>query len=259
MSLPSNSLAKIRFRGYPRDRPVPREHQSRAVSPPLPVPPPEDPVLVIQEWLDEATRKAVQRHPNTMTLATVDAAGRPSARVVLLKKLSVTEGFAVFHTHYGSRKGVELGRSPLAAAVMHWDELGRQVRLEGTAVPSPNEESDEYFATRSWRSQLNAWVSEQSQPLSDPSVLLQRATEKARQMGLPDPLHHGARDLEAPAQRGLGRPPFWGGYRLWFAAVELWMEGSDRFHDRLRYERSLTPLDTHTFQPGPWSSQRLQP
>ena len=215
-------------------------------------------MLVIQEWLDEATRKAAQRHPNAMTLATVDASGLPSARVVLVKTLSVSHGFAVFHTHYGSRKSIEMESNAAAAGVMHWDTMGRQVRLEGAAVRSPKEESDDYFASRSWRSQLNAWVSEQSQPLADPSELLDRARDKARELRLPDPISDGENEPET-GLTPLARPPFWGGYRLWFAAVELWMEGSDRFHDRVRYERSLTPLDAHSFQTGPWTSWRLQP
>ena len=136
--------------------------------------------------------------------------------------------------------------------------MGRQVRLEGAAVRSPQEESDDYFASRSWRSQLNAWVSEQSQPLADPSELLDRARDKARELRLPDPISDGENESET-GLTPLARPPFWGGYRLWFAAVELWMEGSDRFHDRVRYERSLTPLDAHSFQTGPWTSWRLQP
>ena len=237
-----------------------------AVNTSLSAPPPEDPLLVIQEWLDEAINKDVQRHPNAMTLATADPSGQPSARVVLLKDLSVTQGFAVFHTHYGSRKSIELADNTLAAAVMHWDKLGRQLRLEGPTVRSPDEESDVYFATRSLGSQLNAWVSEQSQPLSDPSDLLQRAREKARQLDLPDPVESFTLDSEKSKQElsehfgnSLDRPSFWGGYRLWFTAVELWMEGSDRFHDRIRYTRTLTPLDPHTFRAGPWNSQRLQP
>lgn len=193
-----------------------------------------------------------------MTLATVSASGQPSARVVLLKALSVDEGFAVFHTHYGSRKSIEMTGNAAAAAVMHWDRLGRQVRLEGTAVQSPRQESDDYFATRSWRSQLNAWVSEQSQPLNDPSDLTNRAREKAQEFSLPDPIDPGSGEPD-PAVPALARPPFWGGYRLWFATVELWMEGSDRFHDRVRYERSLAPRDAHSFEAGPWTSRRLQP
>jgi len=221
----------------------------------VPVPPPEDPVRVIREWLDEATREAVQRHPNTMTLATVAASGQPSARVVLLKDLSVADGYVVFHTHYESRKSVELRENNQAAAVIHWDRLGRQVRLEGLVVRSPTAESDEYFATRPWRSQINAWTSEQSRPLGDPDELDDRAREKAQELGLAD--LDDSPENSRPG--GLSRPEFWGGYRLWFAAVELWMEGPDRFHERLRYERSVTSQDEHTFQTGPWSVQRLQP
>ena len=234
----------------------PESFEGSVVSPRLSIPPPEDPVPVIQAWLEEADREAGQRHPNAMTLATVDAAHRPSARVVLLKTLSIHEGFAVFHTHYGSRKGVEIAANASACAVMHWDALGRQVRLEGPAVRSPGEESDAYFSTRSWRSQLNAWVSEQSRPLEDPADLLRRAKDTARARGLPDPMAGSAPQAE-PAP--LARPPFWGGYRLWFAAVELWSEGTDRFHDRVRYERSLAPADAHSFLAGPWKSWRLQP
>ena len=192
-----------------------------------------------------------------MILATAEGSGRPSARVVLLKDLSLTQGYAVFHTHYRSRKSLELDGRAQAAAVMHWDSLGRQIRMEGPAVRCPKGESDAYFATRPWKSRLNAWVSEQSQPLNDPAELMQRARQKARELGLPDP------GSQAPAEEAalaaLTRPAFWGGYRLWFAVVEFWTEGSDRFHDRVRYERTLAPTDAGLFRAGPWSWERLQP
>jgi len=212
----------------------------------------------LSAWLEEATRKAVQRHPNAMTLATVSASGKPSARVVLLKALSVDEGFAVFHTHYGSRKSVEMTGNPAAAAVMHWDTLGRQVRLEGTAVQSPSQESDDYFATRSWRSQLNAWVSEQSQSLNDPSDLLDRARERAQEFNLPDPVDSGSGEPE-PDVPALDRPTFWGGYRLWLDSVELWQQGAARIHDRAEWRRPLEQEGEASFAAGPWTSRRLQP
>jgi pyridoxamine 5'-phosphate oxidase len=132
--------------------------------------------------------------------------------------------------------------------VLYWHELGRQIRFEGVVVRSPATESDAYFATRPWRSQLNAWSSEQSRPLDDPALLEQRAAQIAAE-----------RATAAAATQSLPRPDFWGGYRLWFEAVELWVEGQDRFHERLRYDRRLTRRDEHTFTAGRWQSQRLQP
>ena len=224
---------------------------------PLPPTPPEDPVGLVRDWLAEAVEHSGQRHPNAVSLATADRNGRPSARMVLLKDLSLTHGYAVFHTNYRSRKGAELDNGAHAAAVLHWDRLGRQIRLEGPAVRCPAEESDAYFATRPWQSRLNAWVSDQSRPLKDPAELAERARRKAREFNLPDPA--GAASPAESAAAALGRPPFWGGYRLWFMAVEFWTEGTDRFHDRVRYERTLTPAGDFSFTAGPWGWRRLQP
>ena len=221
------------------------------MTPLLPTPPPEDPLPVATRWLAEATVYA-RRNPNAMALATVDAAGRPSARMVLLKELAPA-GYGVFYTNYGSRKAGELDATGRAAAVLHWDELGRQLRFEGAIVRSPAAESDAYFASRAWRSQLNAWSSQQSRPIDDPEELERRAIAKARELGVTGP-------GESPAPgRSLARPAFWGGYRLWFDAVELWAEGADRFHERLSYHRELGAAQAHEFRPGPWSWQRLQP
>jgi pyridoxamine 5'-phosphate oxidase len=217
----------------------------------LPLPAPDDPLPLVREWLEAAAGE--QRNPDAMALATADRAGRPSVRMVLMRKLSLKRGFAVFYTHYGSRKGVELEHNGWGAGVIYWATLGRQVRFEGPVVRSPESESDTYFATRPWRSQLNAWVSAQSSPLPDPGELEHRARRKAVELGLADD------GDQAPDETRLPRPSFWGGYRLWFRSVELWAEGVARFHDRIRYERALEPRDEFSFAPGPWSSQRLQP
>lgn len=231
--------------------------KDRIVSPPLPPTPPEEPVRLARDWLADAAERAGQRHPNAFSLATADRHGRPSARMVLLKDISLSHGYAVFHTNYRSRKGAELDSRADAAAVFHWDRLGRQIRLEGPAVRCPGEESDAYFATRPWQSRLNAWVSDQSHPLDDPAELAERARRKAKDFNLPDPA--GAESPEESADAALRRPHFWGGYRLWFMAVEFWTEGPDRFHDRVRYERTLAPAGEHSFTAGPWRWQRLQP
>jgi pyridoxamine 5'-phosphate oxidase len=206
------------------------------------IPTPEDPVRTAAQWLGEAEALG-RRNPNALALASVDDAGRPSVRMVLLKELAPL-GYAVFYTNYGSRKAQELLTTGKAAAVLYWHELGRQVRLEGPVVRSPDAESDAYFATRPLASQVNAWSSEQSRPLPDPAALEERAAKIAS---------------TKPAGRGLPRPDFWGGFRLWLTAVELWVEGQDRFHERVRYERQLDAHDAYTFKTGRWTWQRLQP
>ncbi len=216
----------------------------------LPDSPPEDPLQVADSWLTEAIEAAVQRHPNAMSLATVDAGGRPSARIVLLKYFCPADGFLTFYTHYKSRKAIEIEATGFAAAVLHWDKLGRQVRFEGPVMRAPEAESDAYFATRPLGSQINAWVSAQSRPLDSIESLMSSAREKALQLGV---------DPDGSAAGNLARPAFWGGYRLWFDALEFWQEGADRFHERLRYERELTARDSHSFDAGPWSWRRLQP
>lgn len=206
------------------------------------IPPPEDPVRAAAQWLGEAEALG-RRNANAMALACAAADGRPSARMVLLKELAPL-GYAVFYTNYGSRKGAELAASGRAAAVLYWHELGRQVRFEGPVVRSPTAESDRYFASRPQPSQINAWSSEQSRPLADPAALEERAAEVAA--------------TKATSQ-GLPRPEFWGGFRIWLEAIELWVEGRNRFHERVRYERRLTARDAHSFDAGGWSWQRLQP
>jgi pyridoxamine 5'-phosphate oxidase len=206
------------------------------------IPPPEDPVRAAALWLGEAEALG-RRNANAMALASVDDDGRPSVRMVLLKELAPL-GYAVFYTNYGSRKAAELESTRKAAAVLYWHELGRQVRFEGPIVRSPAAESDVYFASRPIPSQINAWSSEQSRPLLDSAALEERAAKVV-----------GAN----PPDRGLPRPEFWGGFRLWLEAVELWVEGRDRFHERVRYLRPLDARDAYTFEPGRWSWQRLQP
>ncbi|HSG63815.1 MAG TPA: pyridoxine 5'-phosphate oxidase C-terminal domain-containing protein, partial [Gammaproteobacteria bacterium] len=153
------------------------------------------------------------------------------------------------------RKATELGANAAAAGVMHWDHLGRQLRFEGSVVQSPRADSDAYFASRPWRSRINARVSEQSRPIADPRTLEERARQLAAELGLPDPF--SAKEPDAPAT--IERPDDWGGYRFWFSAIELWSSGADRFHERLRYERSLKPADAFGFVTGAWNHVRLQP
>ena len=208
----------------------------------LPTNLPRDPMPMFQEWVEAARTGQVQRNPDAMVLATCTPSGLPSARVILCKKLIADPGYIVFFTNYASRKGEQLEANAEAAAVFHWDALGRQVRLEGAVTRSPEAESDEYFASRPLDSRIGAWASLQSQPLDSRRTLLARAASEAARFGARVP-----------------RPPHWGGYRLWPRAVELWNEGAFRVHDRARWTREIEPAGENVFSTGPWQATRLYP
>jgi pyridoxamine 5'-phosphate oxidase len=222
----------------------------------LPEPLPAEPLALVAQWLSQAATANVQPNANAMVLATVDAAGAPSARVVLCKEIRPDTGYVTFFTNYLSRKGAELSGNPRAAAVMYWDVLHRQVRLEGVVTLTTAAESDAYFASRSWQSRIGAWASQQSTPIASRSDLERANEEAARRFGVPSPT---ASDAVAPDPGvAIPRPPHWGGYHLWVEAVELWVEGVARLHDRARWTRSLAPAGGG-FSGGPWSATRLQP
>jgi pyridoxamine 5'-phosphate oxidase len=208
-------------------------------------------------WLDEATRQRVQRNPNSMMLVTVADDRTPSARVVLCKAFVPDPGYLVFYTNYKSRKVGQLRANPQVAVTFHWDALGRQVRIEGNAVFSPAEESDAYFASRDPGSQLGAWGSDQSAPVASREALLRQLAARAKDLGLN--LDADTRSLAAAGRTTIARPPHWGGVRVWATAVELWIEGADRIHDRARWERRLEQDDGHGFTTGAWQGTRLQP
>jgi pyridoxamine 5'-phosphate oxidase len=176
-----------------------------------------DPVRQFNAWLDEA-RAAEVPLPEAMTLATADASGRPSARMLLLKA-ATADGFTFF-TGYESRKGRELEANPLAAIIVYWHALGRQVRVEGPVRRLSAAESDTYFETRPPRSRAAAAASRQS------SVI-----------GGRDKLEQEVERLLAEHGGAVPRPDRWGGYALEPEVIELWQHREDRLHDRLRYTR----------------------
>lgn len=192
--------------------------------------PDRDPIAQLQAWLEDA--RAAIGEPLSMTLATATRDGRPSARVVLLRGLD--ERGLTFFTNRSSRKGDELRSNPRAAVAMHWWELGRQARAEGTVEELSTEESAAYWASRPRGSQIAAWASEQSRPLVDRAELDARVAETARRFD----------GTEVPL------PPFWGGYRLIPESIELWTHRDDRLHDRVRYTRDAT---------GDWRGELLAP
>jgi pyridoxamine 5'-phosphate oxidase len=207
----------------------------------LPATLPTDPMPLFAAWFREAVDRKAQPNPDAMMLATATPDGAPSARVVLCKQLVAEPGYVVFYTNYASRKGREIEANPRVAAVLHWDALERQVRLEGRVLRSPVEESDRYYASRALDSRIGAWASLQSQPLESRATLLKRVAAEAARHGMAPP-----------------RPPHWGGYRLWPDAVELWCAGAFRIHDRARWTRTLEPTD-QGYAGGPWSASRLFP
>jgi pyridoxamine 5'-phosphate oxidase len=188
-----------------------------------------DPIDVVRAWLEEA--RAAVPEPHAMTLASATPDGVPSARVVLLRGFD--EHGLTFFTNRASRKGDELAANPRAALVLHWWELGRQVRVEGTVEELATDESAAYWETRPRGSQLAAWASPQSQTLADRAELDARLTAVDERF----------RDDPVPL------PPFWGGYRLVPHTIELWEHRDDRLHDRLRYIR----------EGESWRCERLAP
>ena len=222
----------------------------------LPDPLPGNPLDIAAQWLTQARLDAAQPNPNSMVLATVDSRGYPSARVVLCKQINSQPGFILFYTNYRSRKGRELAANGRAAAVFHWDHRHRQVRVEGRVELLSDTENDAYFSTRPWQSRLGAWASEQSQPVGSRHELEHSVAAVARRFKIP---YEGPGTPE-PDQVAVEvpRPPNWGGYRLLADAVELWVEGEFRIHDRARWTRGLRDQPSDGSD-APWSVTRLQP
>ena len=191
-----------------------------------------DPLRQLERWIADAVAEDVGE-PNAMTLATVDADGRPDARVVLLRR--VTDTSLVWFTDRRSTKGAQLAATPHAALVFHWQPLERQVRLRGPVVALDDAASDAYFASRPRASQLSAWASHQSQPVAS-----REAYE--RQVEAIEARFEGVEDVP--------RPPDWGGYALTPVEVELWQGRRSRRHDRLRFRVDGA---------GGWTVERLQP
>lgn len=192
----------------------------------------KDPNTQFQRWLQDAELHSGMEYPNSMSLSTVSADGRPSSRIVLLKGVS-SEGY-LFYTNYEGRKGKELDQNPAAALCFYWDKQIRQVRIEGLVKKISREESQSYFSTRPRGSQIGAWASPQSQEIPSRQFLDDRVDEIQKRFLEVDPI---------PV------PPFWGGYALKPDRFEFWQGGLNRLHDRFEY----------ALEKGKWKIRRLAP
>jgi len=191
----------------------------------------DDPFGIARAWLAEA-EASEPNDPNAIALSTVDAQGLPNVRMVLLKE--VEDAAFVFYTNYDSRKAAEIEGAGKAAFVMHWKSLRRQIRVRGIVTREDGPKADAYYASRSLKSRLGAWASQQSQPLASRTALMAEVARRTAEFGTNPP-----------------RPPFWGGFRITPVEIEFWADGPFRLHDRFRWERA-SPEDT-------WEIKRLSP
>lgn len=190
-----------------------------------------DPFVQFSAWFEEASNADFEE-PNAMALATVDSAGKPSSRMVLLK--SYDEHGFVFFTNYNSQKGRDLARNPRAALLFWWDKLGRQIHVEGEVEKISAQESSEYFNSRARGSQLSSWASNQGAVIPGREVLINRIEQLSKE-------YEG---------REIPRPPHWGGFRVKPLVFEFWQGRPNRLHDRLQYRK---------LPDGSWIIERLAP
>lgn len=191
----------------------------------------DDPFDLARTWI-AAAQEGELNDPNAIALSTVDQDGLPNVRMVLLK--DIEDDAFIFYTNYGSKKSQEIAGTGKAAFVWHSKYLRRQIRVRGTVTKEDGPKADEYYASRSLKSRIGAWASNQSQPLSSRASLMADVAKLGLQYKTNPP-----------------RPPFWGGWRIDPVEIEFWADGDFRLHDRFRWTRSSVETE--------WNVQRLYP
>lgn len=180
---------------------------------------PENPMELFAEWLENAHASG-EPDPSAMTLATVERTGQPSSRIVLLKKIE--DGKLIFYTNYHSRKSREIRAQAKVSAHFYWAELERQVKIAGIARPVDDADSDHYFKSRPYESNISIWASPQSEVIPDRQYLEKEYEKYLRRY---------------PSSAKVPRPAYWGGYAINPSRIEFWQGGQHRLHDRIEYTK----------------------
>ena len=191
----------------------------------------DDPLELFKSWMSEAEKKEI-RDPTASSLATANNAGQPNVRMVLLKGLS-SEGF-VFYTNLNSSKSRDLKENPKAAMCFHWKSFNRQIRILGNVTQVDDKEADLYFNSRPYESRINAWASDQSNPMNERSELLKKIEDFKNKY---------------KNEKNVPRPLYWSGWRLKPSSIEFWLHRDNRNHERLRYNKT----------PKGWEKEILYP
>ena len=191
----------------------------------------DDPLELFKSWMSEAEKKEI-RDPTASSLATANSAGQPNVRMVLLKGLS-SEGF-VFYTNLNSSKSRDLKENPKAAMCFHWKSFNRQIRILGNVTQVDDKEADLYFNSRPYESRINAWASDQSNPMNERSELLKKIEDFKNKY---------------KNEKNVPRPLYWSGWRLKPSSIEFWLHRDNRNHERLRYNKT----------PKGWKKEILYP
>ena len=191
----------------------------------------DDPLELFKSWMSEAEKKEI-RDPTASSLATANSAGQPNVRMVLLKGLS-SEGF-FFYTNLNSSKSRDLKENPKAAMCFHWKSFNRQIRILGNVTQVDDKEADLYFNSRPYESRINAWASDQSNPMNERSELLKKIEDFKNKY---------------KNEKNVPRPLYWSGWRLKPSSIEFWLHRDNRNHERLRYNKT----------PKGWEKEILYP
>ena len=191
----------------------------------------DDPLELFKSWMSEAEKKEI-RDPTASSLATANSAGQPNVRMVLLKGLS-SKGF-VFYTNLNSSKSCDLKENPKAAMCFHWKSFNRQIRILGNVTQVDDKEADLYFNSRPYESRINAWASDQSNPMNERSELLKKIEDFKNKY---------------KNEKNVPRPLYWSGWRLKPSSIEFWLHRDNRNHERLRYNKT----------PKGWEKEILYP